>query len=1107
MGNTQTGGTGNGPKGWNEQHGPRGAGSVEYTALEEFLQNVRSDRVRSEFYKIPEAQYTDVNEIRIWASTFNLNGRKPPSDLDLGGYLEHWQSSWPKRDKEISGEPDKRADVFVMGFQESVPLNAQNIIAGWTAVPAGWDRAIDRVLNPWKTEEEIVHAPETHAGSDPSVIDYYVSGWSGVPSANLEARVKNTLSEGTKQESLRKRAVSLDETKLSDKVKATALKPKTEELPDLISLDDSDVPSSKPSEQASPFQKSDAAQSAPKLSRTSRMEKKRDGEFLQLFRHQLVGLYVTGWVRKSLLKRISGVQVTTVATGALGYLANKGAISVRLRIDDSSFVFVTSHLASGSGEGDQIRRNLDFSEIVRRTQFPYEVDLVQVTREDGTVVEDFSVRPDGIPDNASYDVKKAFVGGKWGTVRNLRDLDNIIWVGDLNYRIKAKAQDVIKLIRCDKLNLLLDYEQLSVERAAGKVFQNFIEAPIDFPPTYKYIRGTSYYTGEIEEESSSDSEQTEADLKAQSGEFLTKNVVSYPVTDDMIALQNASLSEDSIQSRDAGFHPGLILPRESERSESSATEDAMRSFPSVGDVPVVHKKEDKPKKRKKKVRTPAWTDRILWYSSSKQLHQLLYGSFQNISVSDHKPVVATFLMEARKFDLNKVEIALQDVRRSIDVEEMASIPRCKLFPTVIDVGNVRYAKPVEHLVTVHNIGEVPAVYSFIPANPGRHFIRSPFPSWLSARPTSGVIKPGKKEQLHLTVSIEGGQWGSADELFGDPENKLDHILVLHIEGGSDFFVSILGSYTLSCFGLSLKNLARQKIENEESSISTRSKEVKLPSMRHRVRGTSVVGLEAPVSEEASWNLDDLSFTQSAPIEELQLKRSTSLAATGHQPNLREGPTGGMVPSQVSRMLYFLAEDDRLRTPHLFVESFKLISKAKENKSELPTVAKTRDVLDQATSFPNGTSAHDVASALFMFFLDLPSPMIPESLARSCESLDISPMLVVSFVKEAMSAIEWSVFDSTMEVMRSALVDENVKKNQLTEESLAGILSQVFFQDIDTTPIRAKSSLIHKEPQEESTMKALIRNRRCAFIQQFLKIDKPLIDLDEVTPSEVSVKFN
>ena len=187
---------------------------------------------------------------------------------------------------------------------------------------------------------------------------------------------------------------------------------------------------------------------------------------------------------------------------------------------------------------------------------------------------------------------------------------------------------------------------------------------------------------------------------------------------------------------------------------------------SEGNAAAGAKKEEKPKKKPKKIRTPAWTDRILWYSSRKQLHQLLYGSFTPISVSDHKPVIGTFLMEARKFNIQKVDAALQDARRSVDVEEMASIPRCKLSPTVIETGMVPYGIPKEFTVTIQNTGETTAVYSFIPPNPGRHRVRSPFPNWLSAKPTSGIVKPGKKENIRLVVCIEGGQWGSADELFG-----------------------------------------------------------------------------------------------------------------------------------------------------------------------------------------------------------------------------------------------------------------------------------------------------------------------------------------------------
>lgn len=97
-----------------------------------------------------------------------------------------------------------------------------------------------------------------------------------------------------------------------------------------------------------------------------------------------------------------------------------------------------------------MKRNTDFMEIVKRMQFPNEVELVTVDNEDGTESQSFSFQPEGIPERASYEVKKAFVGGNWGFLRNLRDMDNVIWVGDLNYRIDALPDDVIRLIRADK---------------------------------------------------------------------------------------------------------------------------------------------------------------------------------------------------------------------------------------------------------------------------------------------------------------------------------------------------------------------------------------------------------------------------------------------------------------------------------------------------------------------------------------------------------------------------------------------------------------------------------------------------------------------------------
>jgi len=47
-----------------------------------------------------------------------------------------------------------------------------------------------------------------------------------------------------------------------------------------------------------------------------------------------------------------------------------GAVAARLRIFDTPLCIVCSHLASGDAEGDELRRNADAMEILKRCAFP-----------------------------------------------------------------------------------------------------------------------------------------------------------------------------------------------------------------------------------------------------------------------------------------------------------------------------------------------------------------------------------------------------------------------------------------------------------------------------------------------------------------------------------------------------------------------------------------------------------------------------------------------------------------------------------------------------------------------------------------------------------------
>lgn len=53
-----------------------------------------------------------------------------------------------------------------------------------------------------------------------------------------------------------------------------------------------------------------------------------------------------------------------------GFFNLQGSISISMSVHQTSFCFVCSHLTSGQKEGDELRRNSDVLEILRKTRFP-----------------------------------------------------------------------------------------------------------------------------------------------------------------------------------------------------------------------------------------------------------------------------------------------------------------------------------------------------------------------------------------------------------------------------------------------------------------------------------------------------------------------------------------------------------------------------------------------------------------------------------------------------------------------------------------------------------------------------------------------------------------
>lgn len=169
---------------------------------------------------------------------------------------------------------------------------------------------------------------------------------------------------------------------------------------------------------------------------------------------QLFGLLQCIFVLESDVSYIRSVESSQVKTGLGGFHGNKGGIATRLLLDDTSFCFINAHLAAHQN---------------------------QVSARNSDAVS--------IRDGASFSsVTSSGVFEPGGNGSAIMDHENIIFSGDLNYRIDLPRDRVIEAIENRNWRLLLDYDQLEKQRVSNPHFglRFFNEAPLDFAPTFKY---------------------------------------------------------------------------------------------------------------------------------------------------------------------------------------------------------------------------------------------------------------------------------------------------------------------------------------------------------------------------------------------------------------------------------------------------------------------------------------------------------------------------------------------------------------------------------------------------------------------------------------------
>ncbi|KAI3967957.1 hypothetical protein MKW92_043999 [Papaver armeniacum] len=355
------------------------------------------------------ASVSDPLNRRMFVGTWNVGGKCPHEGLNLKDWL-------------LTPVP---ADIYVLGFQEIVPLNAGNVLGAEDYAPASkWLSLIRQALNNTDKNTELAQNPPRRKENK-----------------NFKTRIS---------------------------------------FSDLISLEDEldehDLERHSTSSSNSDIMDEDSAPSNFSMRRKS--PKSTSSRYCLAASKQMVGIFLCVWVRTDLNQHVSNLKVSCVGRGIMGYLGNKGSVSISMTLRDTTFCFVCTHLTSGEKEGDEVRRNSDVIEILKKTKFS------QSQRVSG---QPFTPSPVSILEH-----------------------DRTIWLGDLNYRLAFPGGDTDELLKSKDWETLLKKDQLMIEQRAGRVLKGWEEGSICFAPTYKYLDNSDQYVAQNQTSKSKEKRRTPA---------------------------------------------------------------------------------------------------------------------------------------------------------------------------------------------------------------------------------------------------------------------------------------------------------------------------------------------------------------------------------------------------------------------------------------------------------------------------------------------------------------------------------------------------------------------------------------------------------------------
>lgn len=598
---------------------------------------------------------------------------------------------------------------------------------------------------------------------------------------------------------------------------------------------------------------------------------------------QLIGLYLVIYASSAIAPTISSVSTTSVGTGLGGYMGNKGAVTARIVLGETTrMVFVNCHLTAGVEKGSLERRNWDASQILSRTKFDPVYD-------GGGVMEEFG--------------------------ESIGDEDFGFWFGDLNYRLDDMPGEDVR-------RLLMLHTRNEYGKAQPSKLKIEHELANDESPTFHHnLEAASQPSGD-------DSSSTHTAIDSLSGKYAASSTTlqsqeGYDPNSDPASLQttlSSLLTHDQLHAQmrtRKAFHDGWregpidFLPTykydvgsvgmfdssEKRRGPSWCDRILYRTRKDKQDYEEKVRQEELAKKKDNEMKlqgvVEAATDEAVLFDYDPdndgaddqydgptaesevvvtkagfedRLHLEYYKSHQRILSSDHKPLDAVFTLDYDAVDPDRKAKIHQEVARELDKAENESRPVVAVVvdhPRVsdgthtdpgpkyegVDFGHVKYDHLKTRNVTIANTGRVPATIGFVDrsADPGQpHGVAPP---WLSIRFNHAsdnsnsnpgalqeyTLQPGDAVNVELTLLINDLE---LVRRLSEGEASLEDVLVLRIHNGRDYFLPIRGTWLQSAFGRSIEKLVRipeggvRKLQHQRPAGSSHSSHHHHHGQRH-----------------------------------------------------------------------------------------------------------------------------------------------------------------------------------------------------------------------------------------------------------------------------------